>query len=85
MVWSSDTEYDVACNVSSWVANDWHKVRATWQGDSISLYLDGVLCDTQSYVVMPYSLSSLFYIGSSAKQDMQAQSVIDEFIISSQP
>jgi hypothetical protein len=85
MVWSSKVEYDVACNVSAWVANDWHQVRATWQSDSLSLYLDGVLCDTQTFVVMPVSLSSRFFIGSSANQDLQAQSVIDEFAIFSQP
>jgi len=85
LVWSSNTEYDAACNVNSWVANDWHQVRATWQRDSIYLDLDGVLCDTQTSVVMPDSLSSRFYVGSSARQDMHAQSVIDEFAIYSQP
>jgi hypothetical protein len=85
MVWSSEVEYDVACNVSNWEANDWHQVRATWQSDSLSLYLDGVLCDTQTFVVMPASLSSQFFVGSSASQDMQAQSAIDEFAIYSQP
>jgi hypothetical protein len=85
MVWSSDTEYDVACNVSHWIANDWHQVRATWQGDSIHLDLDGVLCDTETPVEMPEVLSSRIYIGSSAKHDMQAQSIIDEFIIYLEP
>jgi hypothetical protein len=85
MVWSSKNEYDAACNVSNWVANDWHHVRVNWQNDTISLYLDGILCDTQTFVVMPDSLSSRFYIGSSANQDLQAQSVIDDFIINSGP
>jgi hypothetical protein len=85
MIWSTKIEYDAACNVSSWMANEWHQVRVTWQNDTISINLDGTLCDTQSSVVMPDSLSSRFYIGSSASQDLQAQSVIDEFIIYSQP
>ena len=85
ILWNSESEYGVACNVSNWVANDWHQARATWQSDSISLYLDGVLCDTQTSVEMPNSLSSRFYIGSSASRDMQAQSVMDEFVIYSQP
>jgi hypothetical protein len=85
MAWSSQVEYDVACNVANWVANDWHKVRATWQGDSLSLYLDDALCDTQTFVVMPAHLSPRFYIGSSAQKDLQAQSAIDEFAIHTQP
>lgn len=85
MAWSSEVEYDAACNVSDWVADDWHQVRATWQTDSLSLYLDGMLCDTQTFVVMPESLSSRFFIGSSASHDMQAQSAIDEFAIYPQP
>jgi hypothetical protein len=85
MAWSSQVEYDAACNVSGWVANDWHKVRATWQDDSLSLYLDEALCDTQTFVTMPDHLSSRFYIGSSAQQDLQAQAAIDEFAIYPQP
>jgi hypothetical protein len=85
MVWSTKIEYDAACDVSSWMANEWHQVRVTWQNDIISINLDGTLCDTQTFVVMPGSLSSRLYIGSSASQDLQAQSVIDEFKIYSQP
>jgi len=85
MVWSSQVEYGVGCSVANWVANDWHQVRATWQDNSLSLYLDGALCDTQTFVEMPAQLSSRFYIGSSAKQDLQAQSAIDEFAIYPQP
>ena len=82
LVWSSTDEYGVAYNVSDWVANDWHKVRVTWQNDSISLYLDGILRDSKTSVIMPSSLSSQLYIGSSILQEgMEAQSVIDEFII----
>ena len=81
MVWSSKVEYAVSCNVDSWVANNWHKVRVMWQNDSISLILDDVICDTKNFVTMPDNMSPRFYVGSSAKQDMQAQSVIDEFII----
>ena len=85
MVWSSKVEYDAACSVNNWVAGDWQHIRATWQTDSISLYLNGELCDTQTFVVMPDSLASRLYIGSSSNQDLQAQSVIDEFIIYPEP
>ena len=85
MVWSSKNEYDAACNVSSWAADEWHHVRVDWRSDTISLHLDGILCDTQTFVVMPNSLSSTLYIGSSANQDLQAQSVIDEFMIYPEP
>jgi hypothetical protein len=85
MVWSSDTEYDAACSVNDWIAGEWHHVWATWQKDTISLYLDHKLCDTQEDVVMPERLSPLLYIGSTANQDTQAQAVIDEFIIHPEP
>jgi hypothetical protein len=85
MVWSAEVEYDAACNVSNWRANEWHHIRATWEGDEITLSLDEILCDKQTYVVLPDYLSAQFYIGSSAKQDLQAQAVIDEFIIRTQP
>jgi hypothetical protein len=85
MVWSSAVEYGVACGVNDWIANDWHQVRASWQVDRIALYLDGILCGTQTFVVMPESLSSRFYIGSSAQGSSQAQSAMDEFIIQPQP
>jgi len=85
MVWSSKVEYDAACSVDHWSADEWHHVRATWVADSISLYLDGEHCDTQSFVVLPDSLSPHLFIGSSAKGDLQAQSVIDDFIISPKP
>ena len=85
MAWSSKVEYDVACNVGDWVANDWHKVRATWDHDTLSLYLDENLCDTQTFVTMPERLSTRFYIGSSAQLDLQAQAAIDEFVIHTQP
>jgi hypothetical protein len=85
MAWSSKVEYDAACNVASWVADDWHKVRAMWQDDTLSLYLDGALCNTQTFVTMPDRLSSRFYIGSSAQEDLQAQAAIDESAIYPQP
>jgi hypothetical protein len=85
MVWSAQVEYGVACNVAHWIAKDWHKVQATWQDDTISLYIDDELCDTQTFVTMPDHLSSRFHIGSSAQRDMQAHAAIDELIISPRP
>jgi len=85
MVWSTETEYDVACNVSAWIATEWHHVTAIWQEDRISLYLDGELCETETAVVLPESLAKRLYIGSSAQQDLQAQAVIDEFVIREEP
>jgi len=69
MVWSSETEYDVACNVSDWIAMDWHQVIADWHKDYISLYLDGDLCDTETSVVMPDRLALRMYVGSSAEAE----------------
>jgi len=85
MVWSSEVEYDAACSVAEWSANEWHHVRAVWEDGNIFLYLDGENCDTQTFVVMPESLSSRLFIGSSSKRDLQAQAVIDEFSISPEP
>jgi hypothetical protein len=82
MVWSSKVEYGVACGVGDWLASDWHQVKATWKEDVISLYLDGNLCSTQTFVTMPGSLASRLYIGSTPRGDSQAQSVIDDFTIS---
>ena len=84
MVWSSEVEYD-ACSVVDWSVDEWHYVRAIWGDDQISLFLDGENCDTQTFVLMPESLSSQFFIGSSAKRDLQAQAVIDEFSILPEP
>ena len=85
MVWSSKVEYGVACGVGDWIANDWHHVKATWQNDAISLYLDGALCGSRTYVTMPERLASRLFIGSSAQGALQAQSVIDEFFLYPEP
>jgi len=81
MVWSPDTEYGVSQNVYDWVPQEWHYVRVTWQGDTIALYLDGVLCETRSSVVMPSALVGRMYIGSSLWEDQQAQAVMDDFVV----
>jgi len=81
IVWSPDTEYGVSHNVSDWAPQEWHYVRVTWQGDTITLYLDGVLCDTRSSVVMPSALVGRMYIGSSLGESQQAQAVIDDFVV----
>jgi len=85
MVWSSKVEYGAACSVSGWRAEEWHQVRVTWWEGRIALYLDGDYCGGQNYVVMPETLSSRIFIGSSAKGDLQAQAVIDEFMIFPEP
>jgi hypothetical protein len=85
MAWSSQVEYDAACSVAQWSADEWHQVRATWADETLSLYLDGALCDSQTNVTMPDHLSARFYIGSSAQGDLQAQAAIDEFAIYFQP
>jgi len=85
MLWSSDTEYGVAHNVSDWNANEWHHVKVSWQKDTISLYLDGVLRASNWPIVLPSYLASRIYIGSSSSGDMQAQAVIDNFAIYAQP
>jgi hypothetical protein len=85
MAWSAQVEYDAACSVDHWAVEEWHHVRATWGDGALSLFLDGSLCDTQTFVTLPEQLSSRFYIGSSAQRDMQAQAAIDEFIIGRQP
>jgi hypothetical protein len=85
LVWSSDTEYGVHHNVSDWKANEWHHIKVSWQDDTISLYIDGVLCDTKSSIVLPDHLPLRMYIGSTSFGDMQAQAVIDEFAIYDHP
>jgi hypothetical protein len=85
MAWSAQVEYNAACSVDHWAVEEWHHVRATWGDGALSLFLDGSLCDTQTFVTLPDQLSSRFYIGSSAQRDMQAQAAIDEFIIGRQP
>ena len=81
MVWSSDAEYGVAHNVSDWNANEWHHVKVSWRSDTISLYLDGVLVETNPSIVLPGYLASKIHIGSSSAGDMQAQAVMDDFVI----
>jgi len=81
LVWSPDTEYGVSHNVSDWAPQEWHHIRVTWQGDTIALYLDGVLCETRSSVVMPSALVGRMYIGSSLGESQQAQAVIDDFVV----
>ena len=85
MVWSADTEYGVACNVNGWAANEWHLVRSSWQSNTIRLYLDGALCDSNPAIVMPSGWASRIYIGSTSQGVGQAQAVIDGFVIRAQP
>ena len=85
LVWSPDTEYDVSTSVASWQANEWHHVRTTWLTDTIQLYLDGTLRDTEFPIVLPDALPSEMVIGASTDAGMQAYAVIDDFIISAQP
>lgn len=81
MAWSSQVEYDAACSVAHWEAGEWHEVRAAWGDEALSLFLDGALCDSQTFVTLPEHLEARFYIGSSAQGDLQAQAAIDEFVI----
>jgi len=85
MVWSADTEYGVAHNVAGWSANKWHRVGVSWWSDVIVLYLDGELAETAAAIALPESLAATMYVGSTSSTDQQAQAVIDELIIYSQP
>ena len=85
MVWSPDTEYGVAYNVSAWNAGEWHHVRVTWNENEIALYIDGAAKDTETSMVLPARLNSTLHIGSTSGGHMQAQAVIDEFMIYSRP
>jgi hypothetical protein len=85
MVWSADTEYDVAYNVSAWNANEWHHVRVTWKENEIALYLDGTLRDVETGVASPAYLDSTLHLGSTSGGYTQAQAIVDEFMIYSQP
>ncbi len=83
MVWDGDTEYGVAYNVGYWQAGEWHHIAATWQGDTIALYADGVQVGTSDGVTMPSSMVDALFVGSAALDPQYAQGVIDEFRISS--
>ena len=83
MVWDDDTEYGVAYNVGDWQAGEWHHIAATWQGDTIALYADGVQVGTSEGVTMPSSMVDALFVGSAALDPQYAQGVIDEFRISS--
>jgi hypothetical protein len=85
MVWSAEAEYGVAHNVAGWAADEWHSVRVAWSGDAIALTLDGVLVEKATAIVLPESLAATMYVGSTASADQQAQAVIDELAIYSQP
>ena len=83
MVWDDDTEYGVAYNIGDWLAGEWHHIAATWQDDTIALYVDGVQVGTSEGVTMPSSMVDALFVGSAALDPQYAQGVIDEFRISS--
>ena len=83
MVWDDDTEYGVAFNVGDWLAGEWHHIAATWQGDEIALYIDGLQVGTSEGVTMPAALVDKLFVGSAALDPQYAQGVIDELRISS--
>jgi len=85
MIWDPDNEYGVAYNIGYWKANEWHFIRVDWQDGIIQLYVDGRLRGRQEDVSFPSSLASQIYIGSSFWADLQADAVLDEFIIYSEP
>jgi len=85
MVWSPDTEYDVAYNVSAWNANEWHQIRVTWKENEIALYLDGTLRDIETGIALPAHLDSTVHLGSTSGGYTQAHAIVDEFTIYSQP
>jgi hypothetical protein len=82
MVWDSTTEYGVAYNVGRWRAGEWHHVVATWEGNTIALYVDGQQQDSSDTAGTPDTLADSMYIGSSAWHGQQANAGIDEFRIS---
>ena len=85
MVWDDDTEYGVAYNVGHWLAGEWHHVAATWQGNQIALFVDGVQVGWTDGVTMPSVLADELFVGSAALEPQYAQGVMDEFRISSVP
>lgn len=85
MVWSEDTEYDAARNISHWQANEWHHVRVTWQESEIALYLDGTLQNRESGIALPSHLASTLHLASTAGGDLSAQAILDEFIVTDAP
>ncbi len=85
MVWSAETEYGVAHNVAGWAADEWHRIGVSWRTDTIALYLDGELAEMATGTVLPEMLAPAMYVGSTPGADQQAQAVIDELAIYSQP
>jgi hypothetical protein len=84
-VWSPDTEYSVSTDVAGWREDDWHHVRATWMTDTIELYVDGALQDSDSPIGLPDALATEMVIGASTDGDMPAHAVLDDFVILAHP
>lgn len=85
IVWSSTTEYGVATNISHWTAGQWHKVTATWDADSIAIYVDGILMDRREGIQLPASLTTNMYVGSTTAGMDQANAILDELVIYAGP
>jgi YVTN family beta-propeller protein len=85
IVWDADTEYRVAYNVAYWQAGEWHHVAATWEGTSITLFVDGQQRDRSDAASPPETLANTIHIGSSLWHDQQADATLDELRISDVP
>ncbi len=85
LVWDSTAEYGVAYNIAHWQAGEWHHVAVTWQGTTITLYVDGERVGSESHARLPDTLAPQMYIGSASWEGQQANAVIDELRISDIP
>jgi hypothetical protein len=89
---NAGVSHTVSRDITSWNANEWHHIVVVWDLDSdvsdgynMEMYIDGsnvsnIYSDATSNIVVDAVASSM-YIGSSSAQDMQADAIIDEFII----
>lgn len=82
IVWDSSTEYGVAHHVAEWTAGEWHHVAATWDGNTIALYVDGQQVDSRDDANVPATLAATVYVGSAMDATQQADATVDELRIS---
>ena len=85
MIWDSTVEYGVAHNVADWRAGEWHHVAAAWQGQTMTLAVDGQEQDRNSSIRPPDRLAETIHVGSAARENQRAHGVLDELRISDVP
>jgi hypothetical protein len=61
---SGDNALGGVADISAWQAGEWRYVSATWQGSTLSLYIDGQQVFLNSPGVPPFQSNPRLYVGS---------------------